>query len=36
LARMLASEPHVFTCGDDVYQKHRLALQRLFSRGDKR
>jgi hypothetical protein len=36
LARMLANEPHLFTCGDDVYQQHRLALQQLFSKGGKR
>jgi hypothetical protein len=36
LARILAAEPDLFTTGDDAYQKHRLDLQRLFSRGDKR
>ena len=36
LARTLAREPYVFTCGDWVYQQHRLALQQLFSKGDKR
>jgi len=36
LARILAAEPHLFTCGDEVYRKHRLALQQLFSKGGKR
>jgi hypothetical protein len=36
LARTIAQEPDLFVTGDWVYGNHRLALQQLNARGDRR